>query len=72
MTTARLVRGSFLSLKSREFVESAHALGVSRLGIMFRHILPNALGPIIVAATLNVGGAIITESVLSFLGVGFD
>ena len=72
MTTARLVRGSFLSLKTREFVEAAHALGVSRLGIMFRHILPNALGPIIVAATLNVGGAIITESVLSFLGVGFE
>ena len=72
MTTARLVRGSFLSLKTRGFVEAAHALGVSRLGIMFRHILPNALGPIIVAATLNVGGAIITESVLSFLGVGFE
>lgn len=72
MTTARLVRGSFLSLKSREFVEASHALGVSQLGIMFRHILPNALGPIVVAATLNVGGAIITESVLSFLGVGFE
>lgn len=72
MTTARLVRGSFLSLKSREFVEAANALGVSQLGIMFRHILPNALGPIVVAATLNVGGAIITESVLSFLGVGFE
>ncbi len=72
MTTARLVRGSFLSLKSREFVEAANALGVSQLGIMFRHILPNAIGPIVVAATLNVGGAIITESVLSFLGVGFE
>lgn len=71
MTVARLVRSSFLSLKQREFVEAAHALGVGEITIMFRHILPNALGPIIVAATLGVGAAIITESVLSFLGLGF-
>ncbi len=71
MTVARLVRGSFLSLKEKEFVEAATALGVSRPAIMFRHILPNAIGPIIVAATLGVGSAIITESVLSFLGLGF-
>ncbi|NTU81191.1 MAG: ABC transporter permease [Chloroflexales bacterium] len=71
MTVARLVRSSFLSLKQKEFVEAARALGVSEAMIMFRHILPNALGPIIVAATLGVGAAIITESVLSFLGLGF-
>jgi peptide/nickel transport system permease protein len=71
MTTARLVRASFLSLKEKEFVEAARALGISNAAIMFRHILPNAFGPIIVAATLGVGAAIITESVLSFLGLGF-
>ncbi|MBX3000910.1 MAG: ABC transporter permease [Caldilineaceae bacterium] len=71
MVVARLVRGSFLSLKEREFVEAATCIGVSRLSIMFKHILPNTLGPIIVAATLSVGAAIITESVLSFLGLGF-
>ncbi|HEU5102613.1 MAG TPA: ABC transporter permease, partial [Roseiflexaceae bacterium] len=71
MTTARIVRATFLSLKEKEFVEAARCLGVSRGSIMFRHILPNALSPIIVAATLEVGNAIITESTLSFLGVGF-
>lgn len=71
MPTARIVRASFLSLKQKEFVEAAHCLGVSRASIMFRHILPNAMSPIIVSATLGVGAAIITESVLSFLGLGF-
>ncbi len=71
MSTARIVRGMFLSLKHKEFVEAATCLGVRRGAIMFRHILPNALSPIIVAATLEVGSAIITESTLSFLGVGF-
>jgi len=71
MTVARLVRGSFLSLKEKEFVEAATMIGTPRISIMFRHILPNTLGPIIVAATLSVGAAIITESVLSFLGLGF-
>ena len=71
MQTARIVRASFLSLKEKEFVEAAVALGVSRRAIMFKHILPNALSPIIVAATLEIGSAIITESTLSFLGVGF-
>ncbi|MEI6776616.1 MAG: ABC transporter permease [Chloroflexales bacterium] len=71
MQTARIVRASFLSLKEKEFVEAATALGVGTWAIMFRHILPNAMGPIIVAATLEVGNAIITESTLSFLGVGF-
>lgn len=71
MTVARLVRSSFLSLKQKEFVEAAHALGIGETRIIARHILPNTLGPIIVAATLGVGAAIITESVLSFLGLGF-
>jgi peptide/nickel transport system permease protein len=70
MTTARLVRGSFLSLRNREFVEASHALGQNNWAIMFKHILPNSLGPIVVSATLAVGAAIITESVLSFLGQG--
>jgi len=71
MSTARVVRASFLSLKQKEFVEAATCLGVRRGPIMFRHILPNSLSPIIVSATLGVGAAIITESVLSFLGLGF-
>ena len=71
MTTARVVRGSFLSLKQKEFVEAATCLGIRRGAIMFGHILPNVLSPILVAATLEVGNAIIQESVLSFLGLGF-
>lgn len=71
MQTARIVRASFLSLKEKEFVEAATCIGVPRWKIMFGHILPNALSPIIVAATLGIGNAIIQESTLSFLGVGF-
>ena len=71
MSTARLVRASFLTIKEKEFVEAARSLGVSKTAIAFKHILPNAISPIIVAATLSVGAAIITESVLSFLGLGF-
>jgi peptide/nickel transport system permease protein len=71
MPTARLVRASFLSLKEKEFVEAARAVGVNRPALIMRHILPNSLSPIIVAATLSVGAAIIGESVLSFLGLGF-
>lgn len=71
MPTARLVRASFLSIKEKEFVEAARSLGVSKKSIVFKHILPNALSPIIVAATLSVGAAIIFESTLSFLGLGF-
>lgn len=67
---ARLVRGQFLSLKAKEFVEAARMSGVKNFRIIFRHILPNAASPIIVAATLRVGAAIITESTLSFLGFG--
>jgi len=72
MTTSRLVRAQFLSLKHREFVEAARAVGARDARIVLRHILPNSLAPIIVAATLGVGGAIITESTLSFLGLGIQ
>ncbi|MEA2511764.1 MAG: peptide/nickel transport system permease protein [Thermomicrobiales bacterium] len=71
MPTARLVRASFLSLKEKEFVEAARSIGATRSTLMLKHILPNVLSPIIVAATLSVGSAIITESALSFLGLGF-
>lgn len=71
MQTARLVRATFFSLKEKEFVEAARSVGVTRTSIVYKHILPNALSPIIVAATLAVGEAIIGESVLSFLGLGF-
>ncbi|HZQ05595.1 MAG TPA: ABC transporter permease [Anaerolineae bacterium] len=71
MAVARIVRASFLSLKQKEFVEAANCLGVPTHRIIFRHILPNVLSPVIVAATLAVGAAIITESTLSFLGLGF-
>ncbi len=67
---SRTVRGQFLSLREKEYVEAARALGASNRRIIFRHLLPNALGPIIVAATIAVAVAIITESALSFLGVG--
>jgi len=70
MGLARLVRGEILSLKEREFVMSARALGVPDRRIMFRHILPNALVPVLVSATLGVAGAILAESGLSFLGLG--
>jgi peptide/nickel transport system permease protein len=70
MRIARLVRGSFLSLREKEFVEAARSLGLSNLRIIMRHILPNALSPVIVAATLGVAGAIISESGLSYLGFG--
>ena len=71
MPVARLVRAQFLSLREKEFVEAARALGASTLRQVVRHILPNALGPVIVAGTINVAAAIIAESTLSFLGLGF-
>jgi peptide/nickel transport system permease protein len=71
MPAARLVRAQFLSLREKEFVEAARALGASKLRQVVRHILPNALGPVIVAATVDVAAAIIAESTLSFLGLGF-
>jgi peptide/nickel transport system permease protein len=70
MGVARLVRAETLSLKERDFVAAARAQGAGTARIMFRHILPNALAPILVAATLGVAGAILTESALSFLGIG--
>jgi len=71
MPVARLVRAQFLSLREKEFVEAARALGASKLRQVVRHILPNALGPVIVAGTIDVAAAIIAESTLSFLGLGF-
>lgn len=72
MATARLVRASFLSLREMDFVEASRALGGTGARIVLRHILPNALSPIIVASTLGIAGAILTESALSFLGLGFQ
>jgi peptide/nickel transport system permease protein len=71
MPVARLVRAQFLSLREKEFVEAARALGASTTRQVVRHILPNALGPVIVAGTIEVAAAIIAESALSFLGLGF-
>ncbi len=70
MGVARLVRAEFLSLKEREFVAAARALGASDLRLICRHLLPNALTPVMVSATLGVAGAILVESSLSFLGLG--
>ena len=71
MPVARLVRAQFFSLREKEFVEAARALGASTPRVVVRHILPNSLGPVIVAATIDVAAAIIAESTLSFLGLGF-
>ena len=71
MTVARLVRAQFLSLREKEFVEAARGLGAPTVRQVVRHILPNAMGPVIVAATIDVAAAIIAESSLSFLGLGF-
>jgi peptide/nickel transport system permease protein len=67
---SRLVRGEFLSLKERDFVDAAQVVGASNTRVIFRHVLPNALSPIIVAATLALGTVILTETALSFLGMG--
>ena len=71
MPVARLVRAQFLSLREKEFVEAARSQGGTALHLVLRHILPNALGPVIVAGTIEVSSAIIAESTLSFLGLGF-
>ncbi|MBP8308059.1 MAG: ABC transporter permease [Burkholderiaceae bacterium] len=71
MPVARLIRAQFLSLREKEFVEAARALGASPMRQVLRHILPNALGPVIVAGTIDVAIAILAESTLSFLGLGF-
>jgi peptide/nickel transport system permease protein len=70
MGVARLVRAEVLSLRERDFVVAARAIGASHTRIIFRHILPNAMSPVFVSATLGVAGAILTESALSFLGIG--
>ena len=70
--TARLVRGEFLSLRTREFVLASRTIGTPPAKIIFSHILPNAMGPIIVAATLLVGGVILSEAALSYLGLGIQ
>lgn len=70
MGTSRLVRGEFLSLRTREFVLASKTIGTNSLKIIFREILPNAMGPVIVAATLAIGGVILAESALSYLGLG--
>ncbi len=71
-TVARLVRGQILSLKTQDFVEAARAMGASETRIILRHLIPNALAPVIVAATLTVGNAILAESGLSYLGLGIQ
>ena len=70
LTMARVVRGQILSLKNQEFVLAAKATGVSTFGIIFRHLVPNALGPVIVYATLTVPSVMLTEAFLSYLGLG--
>jgi peptide/nickel transport system permease protein len=70
MGVTRLVRADFITLKERDFVQAARAIGASDLRIIFLHILPNAFASILVAATLGIAGAILTESALSFLGIG--
>jgi peptide/nickel transport system permease protein len=72
MTVARLVRASFLTIREQEFIVAAHCIGTSNLRMMSRHILPNAVGPIIVEATLEMGYAIMEEAGLSFLGFGIQ
>ena len=67
---ARLVRGEILSLREREFIQAARVIGMKDSRIILRHLLPNALGPVLVVATLGIGGAILVESSLSFLGLG--
>ncbi|MDP1990813.1 MAG: ABC transporter permease [Syntrophales bacterium] len=70
MGVTRLVRADFIALKERDFVQAAHAIGAGDFRIIFLHILPNAMASVLVTATLGVAGAILTESALSFLGIG--
>ncbi len=72
MGPARLMRGMVLSLRNQDFTEAARAMGLSNFGIIIRHMIPNALAPIIVSATLDLGGIIVLESALSFLGFGIQ
>ena len=70
MGVARLVRAEILTLKERDFVAASRVMGGSDVWIITRHLIPNAIGPVLVSATLGIGGAILTESALSFLGIG--
>ncbi|MFB6350507.1 MAG: ABC transporter permease [Bradymonadaceae bacterium] len=70
LTMARIVRGQVISLKEQEFIEAAECIGVSKIGIIFKHLIPNALGPIIVYTTLMVPSVMLAEAFLSFLGLG--
>jgi peptide/nickel transport system permease protein len=70
MSVARIIRGEVLSLREREFVQAARALGMGDLRIIFRHVIPNAIAPVIVFATLGIGNTILVEAGLSFLGLG--
>lgn len=70
MGTARLIRAEILSLKEREFIQAEHAIGAANSRIILRHLIPNAIGPVLVNATLGIAGAILVESGLSFLGLG--
>jgi peptide/nickel transport system permease protein len=70
MGVSRLVRGQVLSVREREYVQAAHALGYSASRVLGKHILPNVLTPVIVAATLGIGNAILAEAALSYLGLG--
>lgn len=70
MGVTRLVRAEFLSVKEREFTQSARAIGAGDMRIIFRHILPNSMAPVLVSAVLGIAGAILIESALSFLGIG--
>lgn len=70
LTMARVVRGQILSLKNEDFVMAARASGVSSVGIIFRHLIPNALGPVIIYATLTIPSVMLSEAFLSFLGIG--
>lgn len=70
LTMARVVRGQILSLKNQEFVLAARATGVSTFGIIFKHLVPNSLGPVIIYATLTIPSVMLTEAFLSFLGLG--
>lgn len=72
LTMARIVRGQTLSIKQKEFIEAARAAGVSPFGIILRHVIPNVVGPVMVYVTLTVPGVILTESFLSFLGLGIQ
>ena len=72
LTMARIVRGQTLSIKQKEFIEAARASGVSPFGIILRHVIPNVVGPVMVYVTLTVPGVILTESFLSFLGLGIQ